>query len=93
MSTFFTQMVRTDLTKYGEMWHGHFEEQSDVAIPCLWGSIPKEFETFSKKIDYRNGGRAFFFIRTVTVQKILRPRREDGLVYSFLSSSIFFFLY
>jgi len=47
----------------------------------FWGSIPKKFETFSKKIDYRNGVRVFFFIRTATAQKILRPRREGSLVY------------
>jgi len=32
----------------------------------FWGSNPKEFETFSKKIDYRIGVRVFFFIRAAT---------------------------
>jgi len=53
----------------------------------------KIFETFSKKIDYRNGGRTSFFIKATTAQKILKPKREGSLVYSFLSSFILFFFY
>jgi len=29
----------------------------------FWESLPKKIETFSKKIDYRNGVTIFFFIR------------------------------
>ena len=40
-----------------------------------WGLL-KIIETFPKKKDYRIGARVFYFSRTATAQKILKPERE-----------------